>query len=502
VRFGIALLLGVLLALSFPPVSWWPLAFVAVGGLSLTCRGVSPARGALAGALFGFGFVVTAMWWLHIIVPGVQVAVAVAQTPFFALLGLALSATSRLPGWPLWGACCWVGTELLRGNVPFGGLPWDRLGTAVVDAPVVAWVRYGGEAGLTLVVALVGTLLAAAVACLPEGRRLAAGANLAVAALLFAGSALLPVGLQGAPGREVTVAVVQGNVPGSGLQSFSVPRVTLQNHVAATLDLADDVRAGRVPAPDVVVWPENASDIDPFRDAQARAQIQRAVDAVGVPVIVGAVTDGPRPDQVRGSGIVWLPDTGPADRYAKRRLVPFGEWVPFRPAVTALVPLLATETPRDFVPGERPGVVDAGPVAVGAVMCFEVAYDGAVRDVAADRVDVLAVQTNNAFYLGTAQLDQQWAITRMRAVETGRAVAVAATTGISGLIGPDGHVLARSEGRAQQVLVARVPAGQGRTPGVRWGAWVEVVVSAVAAAAIAASAVSRTSRARGGRRRG
>jgi apolipoprotein N-acyltransferase len=123
--------------------------------------------------------------------------------------------------------------------------------------------------------------------------------------------------------------------------------------------------------------------------------------------------------------------------------------------------------------------------------------------VAADRVDVLAVQTNNAFYLGTAQLDQQWAITRMRAVETGRAVAVAATTGISGLVGPDGHVLARSEGRAQQVLVASVPAGQGRTPGVRWGAWVEVVVSAVAAAAIAVSlGLSRTSRARGGRRRG
>ena len=497
-RSGSALLLGGVLALSFPPFSWWPLAFVAVAGLALVCRELSLPRAALAGALFGFGFIVVSMWWLHVIVPGVQAAIAVAEMPFFALLGLGLSASSRLPGWPLWGACCWVGMELLRGNVPFGGMPWGRLGTAVVDGPVVAWVRYGGEAGLTLVVALVGMLLAAAVTCLPQ-RRLAALASLGGAVLLVGGSVLLPVGLQGPGGRDVTVAVVQGNVPGSGLQSFSIPRVTLENHVRATLHLADEVRAGRAAAPDVVVWPENASDVDPLRDPAAHAEIQQAVDAVGVPVLVGAVTEGRGPDQVHGTGIVWMPHTGPADRYSKRRLVPFGEWVPFRSLATRLVPLLAAETPRDFVPGHRPGVLDAGPVTLGAVMCFEVAYDAAVRDVATDNVDVLAVQTNNAFYLGTSQLEQQWAITRMRAVETGRAVAVAATTGISGVIAPDGHVLARSKGRTQQVLVARVPAGEGRTPGVRWGAWVEVVVSAVAAAAIV---VSWSSRARGGRRHG
>jgi apolipoprotein N-acyltransferase len=136
---------------------------------------------------------------------------------------------------------------------------------------------------------------------------------------------------------------------------------------------------------------------------------------------------------------------------------------------------------------------------VGAVMCFEVAYDAAVGEAAAGDTDLLAVQTNNAFYLGTAQLEQQWAITRMRAIETGRAVAVAATTGISGVIGPDGTVLQRTHDRDRQVLVARVPAGQGRTAGVRWGAWVQVVGSALAVAALAAS---RTRRVRGGRPRG
>jgi apolipoprotein N-acyltransferase len=514
VRSGSALVLGVLLALAFPPLSWWPLALLAVGAFALLCRGASLRAGAGLGAAFGFGFVLVCLWWLHVIVVGVQLVVAVAEMPFFALLGLGLAATSRLPAWPLWGACCWVGAEWLRGSLPFGGLPWGRLGTAMVDTPLVAWVRYGGEAGLTLVVALVALLLAAAVdaavtasvktrvighmaADAASPRRL--GVALAGALLLLGASVLLPVGLHGPPGRSVTVAVVQGDVPGSGLESFSVPRVTLQNHVDATRELAADVRAGRVPAPDVVIWPENASDIDPLHDAAARAMIQQAVDAVGVPVVVGAVTEGPGRDQVQGTGIVWRPGTGPADRYAKRRLVPFGEWVPFRPMVTALVPLLAQETPRDFVPGREPGVLGAGAVTVGAVMCFEVAYDAAVGEVAAGDTDLLAVQTNNAFYLGTAQLEQQWAITRMRAIETGRAVAVAATTGISGVIGPDGTVLQRTHDRDRQVLVARVPAGQGRTAGVRWGAWVQVVGSALAVAALAAS---RTRRVRGGRPRG
>jgi apolipoprotein N-acyltransferase len=269
--------------------------------------------------------------------------------------------------------------------------------------------------------------------------------------------------------------------------------------VRETHRLAADVRAGRVPQPDVVVWPENASDVDPFLDPSAAASIQAAVDDVDAPVVVGAVTSGPGPDDVQGTGVVWRPGAGPGDRYAKRRLVPFGEWVPFRTALTPLVPLLEEEIPRDFVPGDGPGVLSTGPVVVGAVMCFEIAYDSAVRAVAGAGVDVLAVQTNNATYMGSGQLEQQWAITRLRAVETGRAVAVAATTGISGVIAPDGSVMRRTHSRAPASIVADVPAAEGATPGVLWGGWVEVVVSVVAAAVVLAGVWPPTRR---GRRRG
>ncbi len=85
----------------------------------------------------------------------------------------------------------------------------------------------------------------------------------------------------------VTVAVVQGDVPGPGNDILYDFRQVTENHAQATVDLADDVAAGRVPAPDFVLWPENSTAIDPFRDGATQARIRRATEAIGVPVLVG-----------------------------------------------------------------------------------------------------------------------------------------------------------------------------------------------------------------------
>ncbi len=500
----LAAISGLLLGFAYPPFGWWPLALAGVAGLTWLCRRISLGRGAWYGLVFGLSYLIVMLWWLYTVLPGVQFAAAAVESLFYALLGVLLVAASRLPARmparplliALLAGCSWAAVEVFRGSFPLGGMPWGRLGTTVVDTPLAHWARYLGESGPTFVIGF-GCALVVALLSSGVGLRRRLVAALALVGVAVAGW-LLPVGLVGAGSSSpdtVTVAVIQGDVPGQGIHSFSDPRVVLHNHAQATHELAENVRAGTEPAPDVVIWPENGSDIDPTRDANAYSTVQQAVDDIGVPVLIGAVTEGPGPDHVQGTGIVWLPGEGPTEEYHKHRLVPFGEWVPFRSFSTRLVPLLAEEIPRDFVPGDRPGLLDLGPVRLGAVMCFEIAYDTSVRAVARGGTELLAVQTNNATYLGSGQLEQQWAITRLRAVESGRAVAVAATTGISGFVAPDGSVLARTHDRHRIALVQTLPVASGTTPGIRFGGWVDLAVLIGAGIALAGGVL-------GGRPRG
>jgi apolipoprotein N-acyltransferase len=232
-----------------------------------------------------------------------------------------------------------------------------------------------------------------------------------------------------------------------------------------------------------VIWPENSTDINPFDDPTVFADIQGAVDAVGVPTLVGAMVDGPEPGEVFNQGIVWSPSTGPGERYSKRHPVPFGEYIPFRDQLAKLFTRL-DQIPRDMRPGTEPGLLEMNGITIGDVICFEVAYDGLLRDVVDGGAAVVVVQTNNATYMGTGQVQQQFAISRLRAIETNRSVVVAATNGVSGIVDARGDVVERAPTRTQDVLLQSVPMPGGITAGVRLGLWVELLLSVVAAAAV------------------
>jgi apolipoprotein N-acyltransferase len=271
------------------------------------------------------------------------------------------------------------------------------------------------------------------------------------------------------------VVAVQGNVPGEGMDPFAERRAVLDNHANTTIAFAEQVAAGRYPKPDLVIWPENSTDIDPYTDRSAYLQIDAAVKAIGVPTLVGAVVDGPDATHVQNMGVVWDPQSGPGEQYVKRHPVPFGEYIPFRGLLTKFISRL-DQIPRDFARGTYDNVLDVGPVRVGDVICFEVAYDGLIRDAIEGGGQLLVVQTNNATYTGTGQLEQQFAISRYRAIETGRSVVVAATNGISGVVAPDGSVVAKTEQRTRAVLDEQVALGDGITLGVRIGLWVELAL--------------------------
>jgi apolipoprotein N-acyltransferase len=478
---------GLLLYLAFPPVGLSLLALPAVGLLVLAVRGTSARLGALLGGLHGLAFFLPLVEWTATIagLPAL-VALSVAEAAFLALLGAALALVSRSPGWPLWIGALWVVQEALRSRLPFGGFPWGRLAFSQGDSWLTPLAALGGAPLVTFAVAFLAGVLAWAVTAVRRrpGRAVAA----LLAAALAAGA---PAALRAAPAADasVTVAVVQGNVPRLGLDFNAQRAAVLGNHVAATHDLATDVRAGRVPQPDLVVWPENASDIDPFEDAEAYAAIDAAVRDVGVPVLVGAVLQGPG-EKVSNTGIVWDPETGPGERYVKRHPVPFGEYIPYRSLVRRLTSKVDL-VPRDFAAGDEVGVLAVGPVALGDVICFEVAYDDLVRDAVVAGGRLLVVQTNNATFGRSGETEQQLAMGRLRAVEHGRAVLVAATSGISAVIAPDGSLLETAPVFTQRVLTQSVPVRMEQTLATRLGAAPEGALSLLGVLGLAGALAAR-----------
>jgi apolipoprotein N-acyltransferase len=468
---------GLVLSAAFAPLRWWWAAPLAVAAVTLATRGATLLQSAVTGWSCGLGFFLPLVSWL-VPVAGVAawIALCVVEALFLAGLAVGLTLAQRLAGWPVWTAALWVGEELLRDRVPFGGFPWGRLAFSQDATPLTPWAAVGGAPLVTFAVAVLGGLAAGAVVRPGRAAALAGSAGAGVALLA-------PVWVPSAHGGPaIRIALVQGDVPRPSLPDGAQQRAVLANHILATRDLAADVRAGRQPRPDLVVWPENASDIDPFYDDEAYRAIDDAVRDVGVPVLVGAVLYGTGGTTYRNVGMVWDPVTGPGRTYDKQRLVPFGEYVPLRGLLGHLSGRL-TAIPQDFRPGSVPGALPVAGTVIADTICYEVADDAIVRGAVRGGGRVIVVQTNNASYGRTAQPAQQLAMTRLRAVEHGRAVVVAATSGISAVITPTGALIHRSAEFTRDVHVATVPERTDQTLATRVGAWPELALGLVGLAA-------------------
>lgn len=487
----LALLGGLALWQAFPAYDRWPLAVLGPALLSLAVHGQRARAGAWLGFVAGSAYLVPLLHWTGVYVGAWPwLLLAFWQATYLIPLGIGLVLVHRLPGWPVWAGCLWVADEAVRSRWILGGFPWGRLGTSQADSPYTNWVAYGGIPLLTFAVALSGTLLAAAFVARGTGIR-AAGCALAALAVPAVG-AVLPLPAADPDARQVTVAVIQGDVPQPGLDFNATRRAVLDNHVQQTVQLAARVANGSETQPELVIWPENSSDIDPYRNPDAAEQIQLATDAIGVPILVGAVRVNDD-DTLGNVGIVWSPATGPGQTYLKRHPVPFGEYIPWRSTLERYFPLV-NEVPRDFIAGDRPGTLDVAGVTVGDLICFEVAYDGLARDVVDDGAQVLVIQTNNATFGYTDETYQQLAMGRLRAVEHGRTVLVASTSGVSAVVDPDGTVRAESGLFEPAVFVADVTLREDRTVATRLGSGPEWVLTGLGLLALGLGLVRRAER--------
>ena len=523
-RALVAALAGALVALGFAPYNVWiaPVAGVALFALVLWARagGVpAPDNTARAGGVpapdntaragevsslrrdlrrvAGLGFIFGLVMFSMTIAWEVVVAswLPLLLIPFMSLWTLvaavAIHLVQRLPWWPVWAACVWLLMEFGAARIPFGGFGWDRLAFTTPDAPWGGFLGFIGAAGSSWVVALTGFLLAAAWQARHEWRRLWPPVAAAlVLALVGIGLGRVPV--QAPPGSTVNVGMVQGNVDGSaGRHTMGYARSVTANHMSETVTLMARADARVDPMPDFVLWPENSTDIDPTVD-QGTAQLIDAAQAVaGLPILVGAVMQGPGPGERQTTGLWWV-NGAVSDRYDKRNAVPFGEYTPMKDLVFALVPM-AKEVGAQTIPGKKPGVLngtlnDGRVIRVGDMICYELAFDSTVYDTVRNGAQILVVQSNNSTYTGTAQPRQQFQITRVRAMEMRREIVVSTTSSFSGLIDPYGRVLAKTQEGTAAAQTFTVPLRTGVSMGVRVGPVLEWVLSAIGLAAVVIAA--------------
>jgi len=485
---------GYLTRLAFPAPGWWGMAFVGIALVYLAMRRDSARWNALVGFVWGLALFIPLISWTGDAVGQVPwFALSTLEASYFALFGAAWSwarrgnAVRRSAGLQVVVfSVLWAATEELAASWPFGGFPWGRIAFSQADSPLGAFISWGGTPLLTGVVVAVGVLLARIWLSARRLRLVRLGIACAVVALIFVVGFSIPLQTAAELGT-LKVGAVQGNVPGTGLDAFGQRKAVLSNHVKGTYALLDEVDPGDL---DLVLWPENGTDIDPQVDAEAAQLIDGAAKAVATPMLVGTV-QYPESGGRYNTAVLWVPGVGVTESYSKQHPAPFAEYIPLRPLVRPFSSAVDLVT-RDMLPGDKPGYIPlqserlGRTVGIGDVICFEVAYDAIVRDAVRAGGEVLVVQTNNASFGVSDESTQQLAMSRLRAIEHGRATVQISTVGVSAVIEPNGVVAQQTGLFTAEQMVASLPLRESLTPATRLGSWPAWIVDGLAIAMVAA----------------
>ena len=261
-------------------------------------------------------------------------------------------------------------------------------------------------------------------------------------------------------GKPIKVALVQGGVVNLGLGFNDKPKEVFMRHFNQTTASISPS------AVDLIIWPENAVDVDVFRNDDIRIAIEKLSQDLDTPILVGAVT---RSSQgLNNQAILFEPKI--SQTYSKRYLTPFGEYLPLR-SVAESVSKYATRI-DDFIPGKNFITFNVDGVTFNSLICYELINDSFTKE---NVNNFLVIQTNNATFGDTAQLDQQLNIARVRAIESGRGVAYVSTTGITSFIDANGKVTNSLEKFEPGTLIKEITAISGQTNAQKIGFLIESI---------------------------
>lgn len=386
---------------------------------------------------FASGFFVPLLWWIAVIGNDALILLCALCVAIFSLIAL-VPVTKQSVWSKVEFAALWAILELFRAHFPWGGFSWGLLGYSQTSGPLVQYSRIGNALLVAFVVVLVATLIS-------ELKFFGNfGQSMVALVLIFSGFMFATP----RPSGIVTVGVVQGGVVPKQIPESAKAGQVFANHVQQTRLNAATLRKA-----DLVVWPENAVNLQ-SNEISVKQQIQKTVDEIGRPFLIGAVRTGVT-GQPENVVILWSPKDGETSSYVKNHLVPFGEYIPMR---SLLAPHIARfeQIPDDFHRGQGGGVLEVAGTRLGVAICFEVADQLHLSDLVTNGAQLFVAASNNATYLGSQQPAQQFAISRFSAIAHERSMVVATTSGVSGLISPSGKVSDLIASVSGAVFVAKV----------------------------------------------
>ena len=463
-RFLASIAAGAIVAWSFYPNHWWA-AIIGIAILLLTLDSKSRRTRVKLSLVFALTFFAFHVRWVSVLGNDAWIGLVILCTLPWLLLGI-VPVDSKSKWFYLQPAAAVIVIEAIRANWPWGGFPWGLVAYSQVDGPLVGLSTLGGQALVSGVVVVCAAIAVKFV----KFRSISA-----LILLLFISICSASVN-SFTSNDSVQLAAIQGNVPRVGNELSTQRAAVLNNHLRTTEQLLAEIESGSTPEPDLIVWPESGTDIDPLVPGVAADAINKLASRNAAPILIGATTwysTGSKGEGPTNSGILWT-DAGPSQVYSKNHLVPFGEYVPLRDVLAKWITRF-DQIPNDFVPGEGPGVFDVSGMRIGDVICFEVAYANHIYDTINAGAQVITVQTNNATYGNTTQPEQQFAITRFRAIETQRAFLVASTSGISGLIQNDGSVSGRTKQFESAVVTGEAALISEKTFSTKYPFWVLIL---------------------------
>lgn len=457
---------AIIASLAFPQPGIGLLVFTSLPMILLAFRRTTLWHGALLGFVVGFAYYGSVARWLTIYLGVVPwLGLVGMQAVLFAIGGALLVAAWRgvdrlnlhsVKGILLAGvliAAAWTTREAVAAQWPWGGFAWARISQSQADTPLRYLTTLFGMSGASAVLVF-ATVVAILLVQWGGSRKTIA---LRLGAVVAGVAALLPIPylmLVNAPNGSFRVAAVQGNSD-SALFSTAQRGDAIQKHF-------DAMNATTIGPVDVVVWPENAMDINPLTNPNVSDFADLISTETDAPFIFGTITaDG---DKTFNSALMWEAGRGAVDQYDKVHPVPFAEYLPEREFFYPLAPDLFDMVPRDYTLGTRDPIFEFGDVKAGIAICYDIVDDGLFRNILADGGNVIIAPTNNSDFGRTDENIQQLGIARMRAVETGRSVVNTSTVGVSAIIAPDGSDISRLDPFEPGVMVADVPLSTVVTP--------------------------------------